>query len=84
MAVYAETKSGFDVAVMKRKARKAWKCFANDPREKSGCLMPNPYIEPGETYMEVYEGDDMFHPLRYHGACAAESWGMTGKTYVVG
>ena len=84
--VYAKTTTGFDVVVAKRKARKTYRCESNratNPPNVMGCLSVDPHIQPGETYMEVYEGDDQFHPLRYHTRCAVEEWALTGETKAV-
>lgn len=76
-------KTGHGIVVAKRTARKEHRCESNrvtNPPSVVGCLALDPHIRRGETYLEVYEGDDEFHPLRYHTRCAIAEWGLTGAT----
>ena len=80
--VAVKDKSGHRIVVAKRKARKEYRCEANrvtDPPSVIGCLSTDPHIHIGQTYMEVYEGDDEFHPLRYHTRCAVTEWALTSR-----
>lgn len=70
---------GSTVLAAVRTARKAHRCRAALEAGKAGaepCDGPTTEIPAGALYLEIGEGDDQFHPLRYHGPCGVRAWAL--------